>query len=75
MNDKIQHFIVGFALSLLGFVYFPLIILGFAFGVGKEIFDMFSKNHTADWYDLWATALGAALATTLIIAHINYLYR
>ena len=60
MNDKLQHFIVGFCLSLTGVIFFPLILTGFAFGVGKEIYDYLSGRGVAEWKDMFATFYGAA---------------
>jgi hypothetical protein len=66
MNDKLQHFIVGFCLSLTGVIFFPLILTGFAFGVGKEIYDYLSGRGVAEWKDMFATFYGAALASLII---------
>ena len=44
MNDKLAHFIAGFMLSIMGVLYFPLILTGFFFGVGKELLD-FKNTH------------------------------
>ena len=69
MNDKLQHFIVGFVLSITGIVWFPLIMLGFVFGVGKEFYDEIIRNSAVggDWLDLVATFAGATLATLLVV--------
>ena len=69
MNDKLQHFIVGFVLSITGIVWFPLIMLGFVFGVGKEFYDEIIRNSAVggDWLDLVATFAGAVLATLLVV--------
>mgnify|MGYP003651614447 CR=1 FL=1 len=69
MNDKLQHFIVGFILSITGIVWFPLIILGFVFGVGKELYDEVIRNSIVggDWLDIVATFAGAILATIIVI--------
>ena len=58
MYDKIQHFAVGFCLSLTGIVFFPLILTGFIFGIGKELYDYISGRGVSDWQDLVATLWG-----------------
>ena len=70
MNDKIQHFIVGFGLSLLGVIFFPLILLGFIFGVGKELYDYKSGRGVADWQDMVATFCGAVFASMIVIIQL-----
>ena len=60
-TDKIKHFVVGFALSALGYFWWPLFSLGFIAGVVKEIMD--SKF---DYYDMLATWLGAAVAVAVL---------
>ena len=67
MNDKIQHFIVGFGLSLTGVIFFPLILLGFVFGIGKELYDYTSGRGVADWQDMVATFCGAVFASMIVI--------
>ena len=39
MNDKLAHFIAGFALSIMGLFYFPMILSGFFFALGKEFIE------------------------------------
>ena len=69
MNDKLQHFIVGFILSITGIVWFPLIMLGFVFGIGKEFYDEVIRNSEVggDWLDLVATFAGAVSATLFVV--------
>ena len=67
MNDKIQHFIVGFLLSMLGIVWTPLILLGFMFGIGKEVYDYISKRGVAEWEDMAYTFYGAILALIIVL--------
>ena len=67
MNDKTQHFIVGFLLSMLGIVWTPLILLGFMFGIGKEVYDYISKKGVADWADMVYTFYGAILALIIVL--------
>lgn len=70
MNDKIQHFIAGFLLSMLGIVWTPLIILGFIFGIGKEVYDYISKKGVAEWADMAYTFYGAILALIIVLGII-----
>lgn len=65
MNDKILHFIVGFLLSLLGIFFLPLILLGFIFGVCKEIYDI--KYGAVETKDVLATFFGAILAVIVVV--------
>jgi hypothetical protein len=67
MNDKIQHFIAGFLLSMLGIVWTPLILLGFMFGIGKEVYDYISKRGVAEWADMAYTFYGAILALIIVL--------
>ena len=67
MNDKIQHFIVGFGLSMIGVIFFPLILLGFVFGIGKELYDGISGKGVVDWQDMVATFCGAVFASMIVI--------
>lgn len=67
MNDKIQHFLVGFGLSLAGIIFFPLILSGFVFGIGKELYDYVSHKGVADWLDMVATFCGAVFASMIVI--------
>ena len=70
MNDKIQHFVAGFGLSMLGVIFFPLILLGFMFGVGKELYDKITGKGVVDWKDMIATFGGAAFASIIVIVII-----
>ena len=70
MNDKIQHFIAGFGLSMLGVIFFPLILSGFVFGVGKELYDKITGKGVADWKDMIATFGGATLASVIVMVII-----
>ena len=67
MNDKVQHFIVGFVLSATGMIWFPLIMTGFAFGIGKELYDWYTGKGVVELNDVLATFLGAILATIIVV--------
>ncbi len=67
MQDKIQHFAVGFCLRITGVFFFPLILTGFIFGIGKELYDNISGRGVADWQDLVATFCGAVFASMIIV--------
>ena len=66
-DDKIKHFWVGFLLSGLGIFWFPLVILGFIFAVGKEIYDEYSGKGVVEFYDVVATMIGSISAICCII--------
>ena len=70
MNDKIQHFIAGFILSILGIVLFPLILLGFIFGIGYEFYQKFTKKGVPDFNDVVATFCVAIFASMIILVII-----
>jgi len=70
MNDKIQHFIAGFGLSILGLIFLPLILLGFMFGIGKELYDKITGKGVVDWKDMIATFGGAVLASVIVMVII-----
>ena len=61
MNDKLKHFLVGLAISLM---CWPLglgvaLIVTLAVGVGKEVYDWhYPEQYTADWVDAAATLAG-----------------
>lgn len=65
-HDKVQHFIAGFFLSLIGFFWMPLISLGFIYGLGKEVWDLHG-NGTPDIWDMFATWAGASVAILLLL--------
>ena len=73
MNDKIQHFIAGFLLSLTGIIFTPFLLLGFIFAFGKELYDHYTKTGVAEINDVIATLLGAILAViiTTFITNVN----
>ena len=71
MNDKTQHFIAGFLLSILGLIWTPLILLGFMFGIGKEIYDYISGKGVAEWADMPSTFYGAILALIIVLGAIT----
>jgi VanZ family protein len=67
INDKTQHFIVGFLLSILGLIFLPLIVLGFIFGVGKEVYDKYTGRGVVELNDMLATFAGSLLALSVIL--------
>jgi hypothetical protein len=71
MNDKTQHFIAGFLLSILGLIWTPLILLGFIFGIGKEAYDYISGKGVAEWADMAYTFYGAILALIIVLGAIT----
>ena len=67
MNDKIQHFIAGFLLSITGIIYTPLLLLGFIFAFGKEWYDGYTGRGVVEINDIVATLLGAILALAIVV--------
>ena len=65
-QDKIEHFAFGFVLSFMGIIYLPLLLLGYVFAFGKEIYD---RYHGTGWSngDITATVAGALTAWTIIL--------
>ena len=70
MNDKIQHFIAGFGLSIFGILFLPFILNGFVFGIGKEVYDKITGRGVADWKDLIVTFCGATFASMIVLVII-----
>lgn len=66
-EDKIKHFIAGFLLSGLGIIWFPLVISGFIFAIGKEVYDEYTGKGVVEFYDVVATVIGSLTVITLII--------
>jgi len=74
-EDKIQHFWIGFLLSLLGTVLLPFVTFGFAWGIGKEVYDRYHPDkHTADIFDAIAAWTGATLALIIVILVRHYVF-
>ena len=67
MNDKLAHFIAGFMLSIMGLLYFPLLLTGYFFGVGKELLDFKNPHGHADVMDALATFAGAGMASGIVL--------
>ena len=70
MNDKLAHFIAGFALSIMGVLYFPMILSGFFFGVGKELIDNMGHGK-AEIMAALATFAGAGIATGIVLLIVD----
>ena len=66
MNDKLAHFIAGFALSIMGLFYFPMILSGFFFALGKEFIDSLGYGKV-EIKDALATLCGAGIATGIVL--------
>lgn len=62
-----KHFWAGFLLSGLGIFWFPLVILGFIFAIGKEVYDAYSGKGVAEFYDVVATIIGSLVAISMLI--------
>ena len=72
MKNKVQHFIAGFLLSILGLIWTPLILLGFMFGIGKEAYDYISGKGVSEWADMAYTFYGAILALIIVLGGIIF---
>ena len=70
MNDKIQHFLAGFGLSIFGLLFLPFILNGFLFGIGKEVYDKITGKGVTDFNDLVATFCGATFASMIVLVVI-----
>ena len=70
MNDKLAHCIVGFALSIMGVLYFPMIFSGFFLGVGKALIDNMGHGKH-DIMDALATFAGAGIATGIVLLIVD----
>ncbi len=63
ISDKTLHFMAGFIIAGLGaFLVSNIlygIILGAIAGVGKEVYDKYVKKTFFDFFDMFATIVGA----------------
>lgn len=71
MKDKIYHFTVCFAITIIASVFLPLwasVMTACIVGVCKEVYDLHSPDaHTAEWGDLLADLIGIVFALVLIL--------
>ena len=63
-QDKIEHWAFGFALTWLALIHPMLIFTGYAFGVGKELWD--HRKGRFDLKDMLATFIGAGMALVML---------
>ncbi len=63
-QDKVEHWAFGFVLTLFAIINPWLIFLGYAFGIGKEIYD--HRKGRFDLKDLLATYIGAGMALIML---------
>ena len=69
--DKQKHFVVGFFLPFLGFLYSPLIFSGLIAGVAKEIYDYYRpEKHTAELNDMFYTWIGSFFGIVICYAFV-----
>ncbi len=64
-QDKIEHWAFGFVLTLFAVINPWLIFLGYAFGLGKEIWD--HRKGRFDLMDMLATYIGAGMALVMLV--------
>jgi len=63
-QDKVEHWAFGFVLTLFAIINPWLIFLGYAFGLGKEIYD--HRKGRFDLKDILATYIGAGMALVML---------
>ena len=70
-KDKIAHAGISFVLTVLLSAVMKSVIIGsvitLGIGVGKEVWDYFSKKGTADHKDFIADAIGVAFGAIIMI--------
>jgi len=64
-QDKVEHWAFGFVLTLFAIINPWLIFLGYAFGIGKEVYDYKVKKRY-ELYDILATFIGAGMALIML---------
>jgi hypothetical protein len=65
-RDKKLHFFYGMFFSSLGFIWFPLVFLGFLAGIFKEVIDYFGYGTPDIWDMIW-TWFGASVPLLFIL--------
>jgi len=75
-QDKVEHWAFGFILTFFALINPWLILLGYSFGVGKEIYDY--RKGRFDLTDMLATFTGAGMALILLsfigVFHLGMLF-
>lgn len=66
-SDKVAHFVGGVVLFFIGQFWGYGLALAAIGAVGKEIYDHFHPNHTADWKDALATILGGVFGYVIAV--------
>jgi len=63
-QDKVEHWAFGFVLTFFALINPWLIFLGYAFGIGKEIYDY--RKERFDLTDMLFTFIGAGMALVIL---------
>ncbi len=63
-QDKVEHWAFGFVLTFFALINPWLIFLGYAFGIGKEIYDY--RKGKFDLSDMLFTFIGAGMALVML---------
>jgi uncharacterized membrane protein YeaQ/YmgE (transglycosylase-associated protein family) len=72
-EDKKKHLICGCLISLMGFYFWPLMVLGFLAGYVKEWID--SKGFgQVEKRDIIYTNIGAAIGSVVVCIYKLYIY-
>lgn len=72
-QDKILHFLAGFFICTVASLLISLwlgLILSFAAGIGKEIYDLKIKKTFYSWPDMLATIIGGLIA--ILVMYCSY---
>lgn len=75
-QDKILHFLAGFFICTVASLLISLwlgLILSFAAGIGKEIYDLKIKKTFYSWPDMLATIIGGLIA--ILVMYCSYLIK
>lgn len=68
-KDKWMHFGISMSIAYFSLYYTPIIALPFIFGLLKELSDKYIRGGKFDFYDLFATYLGAIPFVIYIFVH------
>jgi len=72
-NDKFLHFTISFLLVTLFLHLFALpiaVLITFAIGIIKEIYDHISPHHAFDLYDIVANVVGIGFSVLFVLIFI-----
>jgi len=66
MKDKIYHFLAGFIIAIISMGIVKLgepttLLIVAVVAIGKELFDLYIRKTSFNWWDVLATILGSIL--------------